>query len=301
MFFLALSASSLVIAGACTSTEGSEDDGAAGNSSTAGKGGSGGAAGSTSSGGSAGSTAGKGGSSGGSGGSAGPSICDGMTGLATGDCRVIDDLEDGDGKVLALEDRGGVWYATNDETATGVIPEAGNLEGGEAGGHEGLGVHTAGTGLTSWGGGVGFGLGGKCYDASIYDGITFWAKGPGTIRVTVSTADTQKTMYGGDCGDGPNCGDGFGKQLETTDAWAQYTVKWADLAQVGWGKPVTFDANRILGIDFFAGPDDGGTYTWDFWIDDIAFSGGSGGDDCDSGAGGNGGGGNEPNAGSGGS
>ncbi len=306
MIFLALAASSLVVAGACTSTDGSEDSGGAGTTSNGGKGGSGGSssAGTTSSSaGSAGtSSAGTGGSSGGT---AGPSVCDGMTGSATGDCRLIDDLEDGDGKVLMLEDRGGVWYATNDGTGSDVTPEAGNLTGGEAGGHEGLGVHTTGSGLSNYGGGVGFGIGGKCYDAGIYDGISFWAKGPGTIRVTVSTADTQKTMYGGDCGDGPNCGDGFGTKVELTGAWAEYSVKWTDLEQAGWGKAVTFDAGRILGMDFFAAADDAGTYTWDFWLDDIAFTGGSGGDQCDVGAGGtgsgNGGSGNEPSAGAGGS
>jgi hypothetical protein len=297
-------ASTLSLAFACTSKSGADDEGSGGdsgsgaNSSKAGSGG-----GSSGGNATAGSTA-AGSTTGGSGGmtSSTPN-CEGAE-VAEGTCQMIDDFEDGDDQLWAVEGRGGKWYAFDDGTGT-ASPARDAFATSAAEDRPTSAVHSTGEGFSDYGGGVGFGLSG-CYDASAYTGVSFWAKADtsvlATIRFSVATSDTRPEAQGGTC-TGTGCGDNYGIAIELTDEWKQYEIKWTDMFQVNWGKKFAFNNHNLLGVDFTAYSDTK-PFGWDFWVDDIAFTGGESNPECAPGGGGGGGApngsGGEPGAGGGG-
>lgn len=191
--------------------------------------------------------------------------------VSDGSCPLIDDLEDGDNKILPVEGRSGSWYAYNDGTGTTTPTEFETSADTRTGSTKAL--HTTGADHTDYGGGFGFSM--ACVDATAYSGMSFMAKGTGKLYVTVATAETRPKGSGGDCVSA-HCNDNFGKIFELTADWAQYSLTWDELYQVGWGDPATFYDSHIVGADFSAyNPGDGLPYGWDFWIDDVSFTGGS--------------------------
>ncbi len=293
----------LSLAFACTSKTGSDDD-------TSGAGGDDGNTGATSSkagsgGGSNGGSNSAGSSTAGSsnGGSAGSSTastpnCEGAA-VADGSCGLIDDLDDGDDELLAIEGRGGTWYAFDDGTGT-ASPMRDAFETSADAERASNVVHSSGEGFTDYGGGVGFGLSG-CYDATEYSGMTFWAKADTavlkTIRFSVATTDTRAMDQGGTC-EGTGCGDNYGIALDLTDEWKLYEIKWSDMFQVGWGQKFPFNTHNLRGVDFTAYSDEK-PFGWDFSVDDISFMGGSPSAECtpEGGGGAPSGSGGEPGAG----
>jgi hypothetical protein len=197
--------------------------------------------------------------------------------------ELIDDMDDGDGSILTTGGRVGAWYTYNDATATGMQkPVAMMPFSMEAGGRDGKGyaAATSGSGFTVWGAGMGFnlndpgdGMNGSAkvtYDAKAYSGIAFWAKaGPGSanaLRVNVSDKNTDPA--GGVCAPAEKCNDHFGKDIRLTEAWALYTMNFADLLQLGWGQPsAALDVSHLYAVQFQVAK---GT-TFDIWLDDVAF------------------------------
>lgn len=195
------------------------------------------------------------------------------------DSTVIDDMEDGDAAIAAVEDRLGYWYTFHDATANATQTPDGTafvmepLPAPRDGSTKA--AHTTGSGFMDY---VGIGFNFKLmgtdkvvYDASGYTGITFWAKkaqgSDGGIRVTLPDVNTDPA--GAVCTTG--CFDHFGTDIALTEDWAEYTLPFADLAQGGFGDPApaAIDATKVYGVQFQLVP---ATGDFDYWIDDIAFT-----------------------------
>lgn len=201
------------------------------------------------------------------------------TGTGAGaDAALIDDMEDGDSAIASSEGRLGYWYTFNDMTGTQTpaadaftmeslpTPRDGSTKA----------AHTTGTGFKTYAGiGFNFKLSGTektAYDASGYTGITFWAKkAPTSIaKVRVTLPDVNTDPLGKVC-TAAGCYDHFGKDLTLTDEWTEFTIPFADLAQIGFGdpKPAGIDPKQVYGIQFQV---EAAMMDFDYWIDDISFT-----------------------------
>jgi hypothetical protein len=187
---------------------------------------------------------------------------------------LIDDMDQTPptGSIYSKSGRVGAWYTYNDETAGGQqSPEMGATFLPDAGGRNGTNsAHTAGSGFTNWGAGMGFDLNNNGttklpWDASMFTGFAFWAKGT-AFRVKVLVPATVPTAEGGSCSAG-TCGDNHGKAIEAATDWHQVVVPFSSLTQEGWGATAAFTANQVIGIQFQTAK----STTFDVWIDDIGF------------------------------
>jgi hypothetical protein len=189
---------------------------------------------------------------------------------ATGTSPLIDDLEDRNGRVLPLEGRDGAWGIFNDGTgAQEPAPfEAWHptLIPGRRGASR-YAMHTRGGAMSKWGATNNVALlESGCYDASVYAGVTFYAKGPSRVLLTVQMSDVVPAEFGGTCE--KDCYDSHGKAFELGKRWQRYSVLWHELAQQGFGPPVDFDPRRLRTVMFGVTAAD---TPFDFWIDDVAF------------------------------
>lgn len=186
------------------------------------------------------------------------------------DQATIDDLEDGDTQTLKVEGRGGYWYSMVDQYGSTLTPQQFKPD---APGHEGSkhAAHMFGQlapgapGVYPYAGlGAGLAENGT-YDASRYQGFTFWAKGPGKIRFEVPDAYT--SPKGGWCTD---CYNDFGIEIALIDGWAQYTVLFDWLLQKpNWGdRRPQITPEELVAVEWEFSSQD---RAFDVWIDDIAF------------------------------
>jgi hypothetical protein len=114
--------------------------------------------------------------------------------------------------------------------------------------------------------GVGISL--FCDDVTRYAGVSFWAKGNGGehLRFLAAVPGTDAAIGRGDCVPAQmTCNDHPGKPFELAAGWNQYTVRWDELKQIGWGSPASFDGviNSLLWIN------DGPVMSFDFAIDEV--------------------------------
>jgi hypothetical protein len=197
--------------------------------------------------------------------------------------ELIDDMNDGDGSILATSGRVGAWYTYNDATPMAMQkPEAMTPFTMQAGGRDGTGyaAATSGSGFTLWGAGMGFnlhdpgdGMNGSAkvtYDASAYTGLAFWAKaGPGSVTsLRVNVSDKNTDPAGSVCAPADKCNDHFGKDVHLTDAWAFYTMTFDELLQLGWGQSFSaLDVAHLYAVQFQVAKG----VTFDIWLDDVAF------------------------------
>jgi len=239
--------------------------GATGNGGASGRGGTNGGAGTGATGG----VSGTGGTTG-AGGSGG-SACPG-TPPAAGGTTLIDDLEDGNGDIPNVDGRRGKWYTVNDGTAGTQNPSPSGTFVPVSGGAQGsnYSARTWGSGFTSWGAAMGVQLNAagqnQCpYDVSRYSGVTFYAKGSGTVTISVATSATVPVDRGGTCTSG--CLDYYATKVVLSSAWTSERIHWTDLKQAGWGTPVSFNASQVLFIEF----EFGAGVSFDLYVDDLAF------------------------------
>jgi hypothetical protein len=179
-----------------------------------------------------------------------------------GNAPVIDDFEDQNPQILPNDLRSGQWFAYGEGgSRTFVNPappttqrtgSAYALRASSATLEAGLIPH----------GGVGFDLRPdmECYDASAYPGLQFWGIGPGRVEVAIRTASA-----GNACLDPQNC-DYHRYAIDLGRSWASYTIPWSAFVQNSGAGPL--DPRDILSI-YFHSPAQG----WNFWIDDVSFSG----------------------------
>ncbi len=110
------------------------------------------------------------------------------------------------------------------------------------------------------------------YDASKYQGITFWAKKApgGAEKVRLKVPDANTVPEGKVC---TECYNDFGMDITLTDEWTQYTIPFRAMKQEKyWGAPHPdgITAGTLFGIQFqFKEPG----ATFDFWLDELEFTG----------------------------
>ena len=110
------------------------------------------------------------------------------------------------------------------------------------------------------------------YDASKYQGVSFWAKkGPGsTGSIRLKMPDAYTDPDGGNCSE---CFNDMGMDLTLTEEWQLYTIPFFALKQQqGWGRPrrTSVDDTQMYGLQFQV-TEPGQPY--DIWVDQIRFTG----------------------------
>jgi hypothetical protein len=219
------------------------------------------------------------GGSGGSGGTGGATAGSAGTGGMTS-TDLVDDFEDQDTALEPLGARNGYWYLFDDGTTgtTGPKPLAVSALVGAPAELGGYAIHITATGFTGFGTGLGadFKANKKVYDASKYTGIRFWAKvgaGKNTkhrVQITDSTTDSAggKCNAAADAVDGEKCADHFGVNETFTTTWTQYTVRFDQMAQVGWGLAAdSINTAAVYSLQIAAKP----KLEVDLWVDQFEF------------------------------
>jgi hypothetical protein len=108
-------------------------------------------------------------------------------------------------------------------------------------------------------------------NASVFKGVTFFAKGSGTINVNIPTSKTDPTLGCVSTTASP-CYDISFKAITLTAAWAPYTLMWTDFGQIGFGAKEVLDGSNIGGIKFESKATAPATFPpYDAWIDDLKF------------------------------
>jgi hypothetical protein len=190
---------------------------------------------------------------------------------------LIDDFEDGDGRLFKFFERDGFWFGAGDKTEGSSVSPSGTfaaelLPAVESTKENRYAAHLAASGQKEWGVVWGSALqwtskGLKCpLNVSAFAGLRFRAKGPGKVRVSVAVPEVTPRDGGGTCTE--RCYDAHGKLFELSDAWDSYEMRWEKLQQGGWGAEVRFDRTRLVALNFSADPKN---LPIDFWIDDLEF------------------------------
>jgi predicted chitinase len=177
--------------------------------------------------------------------------------------------------------RNGSWHQYSDALTAGVMQLAPSGGGGSPDSLQAM--HYRGmpgafaTLALPLGGAMGAGAAG-CYDASAYDGITFWIKGnPAAgntqVKLNVQSPVSEPVLTGGACTG--SCFDHFSVVVPIPAAWTRVRVPWADLKRQACrttvpATPPNFQPQRQILAISFQPPDS--TKAFDFWIDDIVLS-----------------------------
>jgi hypothetical protein len=198
---------------------------------------------------------------------------------STGNIDMIDDMEDGDASILQTGGRNGAWFSIHDDTPGSLWPPSDSpfvmSPLPQPRGASKISVRTNGSGFDDWGAAVGLVL--KIsdskqplfYDASAYKGITFWGRigDMSTTSVRVDFPDKNTFAMGGVC-QGTECNDHFGRSINLSQEWKEFTIAFTELKQIGYGlHEPALDALELAGIQFEFGKD----ATFYVLIDDIAF------------------------------
>jgi hypothetical protein len=189
---------------------------------------------------------------------------------ARGNEPLIDDFEDNDARIAPLEHRAGFWSAWNDNTATQRPAPGGPLSISRIPGGRGssqFALHTSGGKFTKWGALLAADFSARrCYDASAYAGIRFFARGRKSFSVVAKMTQIAPEEYGGSCSH--DCSDSHRKNVALSENWQEERVTWAELEQQGFGQVVPFDPRSLLSIEFTVAPEQ---TPFDFWVDDLRF------------------------------
>jgi endoglucanase len=190
----------------------------------------------------------------------------------------IDDFEDNNNQTNVLEGRGGYWYTFVDKVGSTVWPEAGEAggtfapsEGGHNSKYAGEFKGKIGTGSIVFGAlGMNFQDPKAMYDASKYEGITFFAKrgANSTGKVRLKVPDVSTDPEGGMCSE---CFNDFGADLNLTEQWQRIVLPFREMKQMeGWGAPrkAHIDPAKLFGMQWqvnVPGSD------YDIFIDNVGF------------------------------
>lgn len=124
----------------------------------------------------------------------------------------------------------------------------------------------------TWGGGMGLWFG--CTDASVYSGITFWARGTspaGKVRVNLTVDDAVKVVDGGKCPDAGPCVRPFA-DIDVTDEWQEFPLAWGDFTPGdSGGTALPGGGAAVTGVDFGI-PNDNMSRDLELAIDDVSFT-----------------------------
>jgi hypothetical protein len=199
---------------------------------------------------------------------------------------LISDFETGKAEVAATAGRDGSWFLYNDGTGTQMPVKIPNTPlAAEVGGacSSAYAFHTTGTGFNVWGAGIGTDFAPKSgeartlYDLSAYSGIALRAKAAATTPVRVSISDINTAPEGLVCEDTTDntnparCGDYFGAEVTVGAEFADFTIKFSDMKQRGWGLPVAagFDKAKAYTLRLQVKGSAQAPANFDLWLDDI--------------------------------
>jgi hypothetical protein len=214
--------------------------------------------------------------------------CAGHAVVATGMPGLMDDFEDGDGILLPNDGRFSSWFLANNGMCTltpaqgPVLPEA-PVPGSAVNNTSKYAMHVTATHCSGFNGPSLqtpfnlLGIAGCAYDVTQYDGMYFWATGNvAQLTVSIGLTTTIPAMYGGTgtCAqDSMNkgCWDAFNTYVRLTPDWKEYTFKWSDLHQAGFGTKTPWDTKLAASIYFSVSGNQATGTTADFSIDNVGF------------------------------
>jgi hypothetical protein len=215
-------------------------------------------------------------------------LCAGHEVVATGMPGLMDDFEDGDGILLANDGRFSSWFLANNGTCTltppqgPVLPEP-PVPGATINNASKYAMHVTATQCTEFSGPSLqtpfnlIGIAGCSYDVTQYDGMYFWATGNvAQLTVSIGLTTTIPTKYGGtgtcaqDSTD-KGCWDAFNTYVRLTPDWKEYTFKWGDLHQAGFGTKTPWDTKLAASIYFSVSGNQATGTIANFSIDNVGF------------------------------
>ena len=211
----------------------------------------------------------------------GQNRCDCHTSVGLAVNQWIDTFEDGTLFIQQIDERAGQWFGLPAMKAGPMAIEP--VTGGAPGSTKAL--HMTGSALLPLWATYGVPLG-ICYDASAFDGVSFWIKGDSagkndTIKVSLPTPPTTEISAGGSCPNGDaGCYNHFASLNVLSTTWTHVALKWNQFTQANWGPtgvkgvapPGFVFQKQILAIDF--APNDN-TKAYDFSIDDVQLGAGA--------------------------
>ena len=124
------------------------------------------------------------------------------------------------------------------------------------------------------------------YNASHFQGIHFYARGVGQVRVSLLVPEVVDEASGGTCPAGAVCYDTHGAWITLGSDWKLYSLKWSDFLQRGFGKRAAF---RPEALEFLQFAFERQNLPQEAWFDDVSWEDGSPPPDLNSGAAGEGG------------
>lgn len=169
---------------------------------------------------------------------------------------LLDDFEDGDRFFSAGPIRGR-WFLVSDSTTGTLSPATDDALVPTSAGANGStrSLHVSGSGFSKWGAGVqgSLNLSGCYVNATAQTGVSLYARGTGTVLLSVATKQTTPTSDGGTCIGA--CYDNFATSFTLTSSWKPYQIPWSMLHQSGWGTATTFQPSQLnyLQLSFDAG------------------------------------------------
>ena len=186
---------------------------------------------------------------------------------------VIDDFEDDD-LVLpaspALGGRVGKWYAYGDGTGTGTLAVTAINRGVSSV----YGLLATGMGFNSWGSGFavdlnnsGRGQPGKApYDATGYQGVTFWARAQAATTLIVALSDVDTDAAGQTC---TICDRHYYEPVQLSPNWQRFELAFSELVlEPGTvPAPTAFKPSGVVSLQFRLAPGQ----SYELNVDDVAF------------------------------
>ena len=200
------------------------------------------------------------------------------------DPLLIDDMEDGDSVICPSGGRQGSWYVFDDQTSSALIPPDTTFFQTPIPGGRGTSLRAArltASGFTGWGAGMGFDLnegGSYLYDASSFEGLSFWMKSTTPVIVQLPVPETTPpSESGGACVDGAtekNCNLHFAFDVSPAPEWTLVKVPFSALRRPPprhvfgnlLGGSASWNPSRVLAVDFLSHLSE-----FDIWIDDVRF------------------------------
>jgi hypothetical protein len=190
--------------------------------------------------------------------------------VSTGTGQLIDDFEDGNTQVLPYDQRDGYWHIIRDDSADAdlsmdepPVPDSGGVNGSRNQ------MHLSGSGFISWGAGFSLDLRQEAnpYDASLDQGIEFWARGTTPLRLVFIQ---QNLLLGHACGRcveaSGECGVFYGAEVNLGEEWSKFTIPWSSLRQSSAGS-TPFAPGQLMTIKFEAPAQ----ARFEFALDDVKF------------------------------
>ncbi len=104
-------------------------------------------------------------------------------------------------------------------------------------------------------------------DASAFKGISFQAKGTGTLRVELHTKTSDP-----DFGCATKCYDTPYKMITLMPTWQQVTLAWSDFGQDGYGTPETVTGAGLGAIQLASKATKMPIVPYDMWLADLQFT-----------------------------